>query len=43
MFVVIAVQLKQRGLSICPKVADGMANSKDPDQTVPLIWVCTVW
>ena len=22
--------------------ADGLANSVDPDQTAPLIWVCTV-
>ena len=37
---------KQRFLSIeklCPKDADGMVNSVDPDQTVStiLIWVCT--
>ena len=25
-----------------PNDADGMANSVDPDQTAPLIWVCTV-
>ena len=25
-----------------PNSADGMANSVDPDQTAPLIWVCTV-
>ena len=25
-----------------PHDADGMANSVDPDQTAPLIWVCTV-
>ena len=25
-----------------PKDADGMVNSVDPDQNVPLIWVCTV-
>ena len=25
-----------------PNYADGMANSVDPDQTAPLIWVCTV-
>ena len=25
-----------------PNDADGMANSEDPDQTAPLIWVCTV-
>ena len=26
---------------MCPKCADGMANSVDTDQTAP-IWVCTV-
>ena len=25
-----------------PKDAEGIANSVDPDQTAPLIWVCTV-
>ena len=25
---------------IGPQGADGMANSVDPDQTAPLIWVC---
>ena len=25
-----------------PNDADGMANTVDPDQTAPLIWVCTV-
>ena len=25
-----------------PNYADGIANSVDPDQTAPLIWVCTV-
>ena len=24
------------------KDVDGIANSVDPDQTAPLIWVCTV-
>ena len=24
-----------------PNDADGVANSVDPDQTAPLIWVCT--
>ena len=27
---------------ICSKDADGMANSVDPDQTAPLVWVYTV-
>ena len=27
----------------CPKDADGLANSVDPDQTSSLIWVCTVY
>ena len=27
---------------MCPKYADGVANSIDPDQTAPLIWVYTV-
>ena len=27
---------------MCPKDAEGIANSVDPDQTAPLIWVCTV-
>ena len=27
---------------LCPKDADGVANGEDPDQTAPLIWVCTV-
>ena len=25
-----------------PKDAEGIANSTDPDQTAPMIWVCTV-
>ena len=27
---------------ISPNDAEGIANSVDPDQTAPLIWVCTV-
>ena len=34
MFAVTTLKFKYR--EICPKGADGMANSVDPDQTAPL-------
>ena len=38
MFAVITLKFKQRYFQrkICPKGADGMANSVDPDQAAPL-------
>ena len=37
MLAVITLKFKQRSFhrEICPKCADGMANSVDPDQTAP--------
>ena len=34
--------LRPNHLVICLKDAKTMANSENPDQTAPLIWVCTV-
>ena len=44
-FAVIPLKFEKDGFNIRvmhPKDADGIANSVDPDQTAPLIWVCTV-
>ena len=43
--VVITLKFELCGSTIrvmSPNDADGMANSVDPDQTAPLIWVCIV-
>ena len=43
--VVITLKFELCGSTIrvmSPNDAAGMANSVDPDQTAPLIWVCTV-
>ena len=45
-FAVINLKFKQKRQNLgefCQKDANGKANSEDPDQTAPLIWVCTVW
>ena len=44
-FAVNYLKFKQRGQNhrvFRPKDAKGRANSEDPDQTAPLVWVCTV-
>ena len=45
-FAVLTLKVEQDGISLRvmhPKDAEGIANSVDPDQTAPLIWVCTVF
>ena len=44
-FAVIYLKFKQKSPNLkvfCQNGANGKANSEDPDQTAPLIWVCTV-